>query len=772
MSETKIDSTPLSILLLEDNAADAELCLRQLRQQEVAAKVDIAKSPQEFRDLILSRFYDIVLTDFRLPSWNGLDAFHWLRSIGRDIPVILVTGTLGDELAIDCIKAGISDYVLKEHLERLPHAVRRVMEEHRVRNQRDRAEAELRASEEQYRLLFNANPHPMWVFDRETLRFLMVNEAATRQYGYSQREFLSMTLLDIRPPEEADKFLAAIRPTRASHQRELFKHRRKDGTVLDVEVSSQIITFRAIEATLVLAHDVTAQRRAEEQLRLSELRYRAIVERAPYGILGVDENGRIAMANPALIAMLGYGSEQELLEGSSQGIYSDPKDEERIVGNSWDTQGAVSQDMRWVRKDKREIIVRLAGRRLPNEDGSGGGGYEMFVEDVTEARSLQKQFEHAQRMEAIGRLAGGVAHDFNNLLMVISGYAQLVQESPGETGLLAEYVEQIRQASTKASAITRQLLAFSRKQVIEPTLLDVNSVLKDLGKMLPRLLGEDIRINMELQPNLGIVRADRTQIEQVVMNLAVNARDAMPSGGRLLIETGDVEMPLMKESAAELGVPAGRYISLAVTDVGSGMDAETKRHLFEPFYTTKEVGRGTGLGLATVYGIVKQNQGRIVVHSEVGKGSRFEIYLPCVEAAASPEHDAQVGTAPGGKETILLVEDDAILRKVTRVYLQSKGYTVLEAGNTEEALRILTSEAAVRLLLTDLVMAGPGGLELAQSAVALRPKLPVVIISGYWDRSLQAGSVGVVAEFLQKPFSLDKLARIVRSHLNREEATS
>lgn len=759
--------SPISILILEDNPDDAELCQRQLRQGEISGIFEVAPSKEAFEQLILSRSFDIVLTDFRLPGWNGLDALHWLRSVGRETPVILVTGTLGDELAIECIKAGISDYVLKEHLERLPHAVRHVIAEHRLREQRDRAEAELRVSEEHYRLLFNANPHPMWVFDRETLRFLMVNEAATRQYGYSHKEFLSMTVRDIRPAEDLERFLRAHTSGKELHDRELWKHRTKGGTIIDVEISAQPINFRAVDAELVLAHDVTAERKMQEQLRISELRYRSIIEQAPYGIMRVDEQGRIVVANPALVSMLGYESEKELLNVSSKVLYLDPSDEDRIVSASAVTTGNAVQDVHWIRKDRRHIIVRLAGRRLSNGDESSGG-YEIFVEDITEARSLQKQFEQAQKMEAVGRLAGGVAHDFNNLLMIIAGYAQLLQESPADRKVLADYAEQIRLASAKASGITRQLLAFSRKQIIEPTILDLNSVIKDLEKMLPRLLGEDIHIVMELHPGLGALRSDRTQIEQVVMNLAVNARDAMPRGGRLLIQTSNLDLAAAKAATGAMAIPEGHYIVLAVEDTGTGMDAETQAHLFEPFYTTKESGRGTGLGLSTVYGIVKQNRGRIRVRSQLGAGSRFEIYLPRIDAVITPAEPEQHSTR-GGSETILLVEDDAAVRNVTRLYLQSKGYKVLESDEAESALKTLREERSIRLVITDLVMRGPDGIELAQRANALRSDIPIILMSGYSDRRLEADAIGVETHFLQKPVSLDKLATTVRSLLDRSK---
>ena len=757
-----------------------------------------------------------------------------------------------------------------------------------------------RVSEKQYRLLFEANPEPMWVVDSETLRFLTVNNAAVRNYGYSQTEFLSMNLREIRSEEEFERFLSSVDPQgdRGESYAELWKHRKKDGTVIDVEISSQPIVFGAVKAQLVLAHDVTAQRRAEadvragkkqlqllldstaeaiyaidvngtctlcnpaclrllaysrdsellgndmhalmhhtrpdgraypkeecpiylaftkgkgthvadevlwradgtnfpaeywsypvrhdnrivgavvtffditqrknseEALRRSESEYRSIIEEAPYGIYRVDQDGRIKLANPGLVAMLGYQHQSELLGlNVATDMFLDPTERQRVLSLYRSEGPAVRHETKWKRKDGSRITVRLAGRQLGSEQ-EGPIGFEVFVEDVTEQRSLQKQFEHAQKMEAVGRLAGGVAHDFNNLLMIISGYAQLMEESSTDPKKVAEYATQIQAASSKAATVTRQLLAFSRKQILEPTVLDLNYIVKDLEKMLPRLLGEDVETVTELEPQLGTVTADRGQIEQVIMNLAVNARDAMPQGGRLTIATSNVVLDASYYQGVE--VPPGRYVLLAVSDAGTGMDAETQVHIFEPFFTTKETEKGTGLGLATVYGIVKQSRGFIWVYSEPGRGSIFKIYLPRVDAAVDSGESLQPDPAPsGGAETLLLVEDEAALRNVCRVYLESKGYTVLEAGNAKEAMKTCQSyDRPIHLLITDIVMPGLGGLELAKSALELRPALGIILVSGYTDRELDREAIGF-GEFLQKPFSFDALARSVRSLLDK-----
>jgi PAS domain S-box-containing protein len=471
------------------------------------------------------------------------------------------------------------------------------------------------------------------------------------------------------------------------------------------------------------------------------------------------------MANSAFAAMLGYEAPDEVL-GLNTGAH--------VHLNSTEQQGArdsasqdptVGYEAKWKRKDGKMITVRLGGRRLP-EDDELPGGFEVFAEDITEHRSLQKQFEHAQKMEAVGRLAGGIAHDFNNLLMIISGYAQLLDESSADPKKVVEYASRIQDASSKAATVTRQLLAFSRKQVLEPTVLDLSYVAQDVAKMLPGLLGEDVETVMELDPQVGTVRADRGQIEQVIMNLAVNARDAMPRGGRLTIATSNVALDASYYQGVE--VPPGQYVLLAVSDTGTGMDAETQVHIFEPFYTTKEAGKGTGLGLASVYGIVKQSHGFIWVYSEPDKGSIFKIYLPRVDAAADSGESLEPLQVPSaGTETILLVEDEGALRNVCRVYLESKGYTVLEAGNAKAAMKICQNhDGPIHVLVTDMVMPGLGGLELAKSALEMRPALSVVLVSGYTDRALDREAISF-AKFLQKPFSFDALARTVRSLLDK-----
>jgi len=408
----------------------------------------------------------------------------------------------------------------------------------------------------------------------------------------------------------------------------------------------------------------------------------------------------------------------------------------------------------------------LSGRRI-HADGDETTGYEVFVENITEQRHLERQLLQAQKMEAVGQLAGGVAHDFNNLLMVINGFAQLILDSSTDPEKITQYATQISEAGTKAASVTKQLLAFSRSQVQDLKVLDVNVLISDLGEMLPRFLGEDIEMVVSPYHEACLVYADQAQIEQVIMNLVLNARDAMPRGGRVTIAAERVPLDQSYFASHDVRMVSGPYIMLSVSDTGCGIDPAIRARVFEPFFTTKERGKGTGLGLATVYGIVKQSAGLVWVYSEVGRGTVFKVYLP------EAQRESQVANKPlvieselRGSETILIVEDEKGIRDVTCGYLRAKGYQVLQAPNPAEALHILSeAEQPIHLILTDMIMPGGNGPELAASVRNMGLRLPVIFMSGYADRSIDRETLGSESIFLQKPFSLTTLAGAVRSAL-------
>ncbi len=522
-----------------------------------------------------------------------------------------------------------------------------------------------------------------------------------------------------------------------------------------------------IERELREAAGRRERRRAEAALREAEAGYSTLVEQAPVGIYRSNPAGRFLSANRALARILGYDSPAELLGlDMTRDVYADPAERQRLLDRDSYTEREYDEvEATWKRKDGRRLTVQLSVRAV--RDGSGGVEYyETFVRDVTEQRRLEGQLLQAQKMEAVGRLAGGVAHDFNNLLTVILSYSDLLLEDlPPEIPDRADVAE-IRKAAVAASSLTRQLLAFSRQQVLEPRVLDVNTVVASTEKLLTRLLGEDVSLTTTLAAALGAVKVDPGQLEQIIMNLAVNARDAMPRGGRLSIETANVEMDESYVHGHPLARP-GHYVMLAVSDTGTGMDAATQARIFEPFFTTKEAGKGTGLGLATVYGIVRQSSGFIWVYSEPGHGTSFKIYLPRVDEPVSPA-GAPAPQVVGGSETVLVVEDVAAVRAVTRQMLERQGYCVLEAANGATALSLARQhQSAIHLLVTDVVMPEVSGRELADQLVQLRPDMKVLFMSGYTDDAVvRHGILQEGIAYLQKPFTPDTLARKVRAVLD------
>jgi two-component system cell cycle sensor histidine kinase/response regulator CckA len=508
-----------------------------------------------------------------------------------------------------------------------------------------------------------------------------------------------------------------------------------------------------------------ALRSAQEGLRRSEVNFRSLVTNAPYGICRCDAEGTLLSANPTLVSTLGYTSASDLIGTNLASFYVDAQQWFTAADHFRSSRRFNNLIAEWHRKDGRTITLRLSGRTILEE---GAIYFELFAEDVTEHRALEQQLRQAQKMEAVGRLAGGIAHDFNNLLMVISGYCEFLMERIGPDPAIREPAQEIAKAANRATALTRQLLAFSRKQMLAPKVMDLNAVVNENLKMLTRVIGEDIELVM-VPGDLGLVKADPGQIEQVILNLAVNARDAMPHGGKLTIETTNVNLD---ETYARTHAPAqaGDYVMLSISDTGTGMDAETLNHIFEPFYTTKGV-KGTGLGLSTVYGIVKQSGGYIWVFSEPDQGTSFKVYLPRVNAmgevmTVQPPLASLEGAR--GRESVLLVEDEETVRELTRQYLLTQGYEVLEAAGPAAALKISrVHPGPIHLLLTDVIMPGMNGPELALRVTAERPETRVLYMSGYTENAIgHNGTLDPGITLLQKPFTLQTLTAKVREVLD------
>jgi two-component system, cell cycle sensor histidine kinase and response regulator CckA len=535
------------------------------------------------------------------------------------------------------------------------------------------------------------------------------------------------------------------------------------GNVRFGEKEKEILTFVSQQLASAMEH-----KRNEEALRRSEVRYRSVIQSAVYGIYRSSLEGRFLDVNPALIAMLGYESPEEVLAlDPKRDVFVEPADQERLIREIQRGARLDNIEVRWRRKDGNAITVRLSGRAVSSPEETAEV-LEIIAEDVTERRVLENQFRQAQKMEAVGRLAGGVAHDFNNLLMVISGYTEVLLEQTKKADPLYPKIEAIHQATDRATTLTRQLLAFSRKQLLELKVVDVNIIVADMKRLLCPLIGENIELQTTLAPDLGRTRADAGQIEQVIMNLVVNSKDAMPDGGKITIQTANAQLNNEDLRGEYNYIRPGLYVMFSVADTGQGMDKETQSRIFEPFFTTKEKGKGTGLGLSTVYGIIKQSGGYVLAESELRRGTIFRIYLPRVEEAVEPAGPARISpTQIGGSETVLLVEDEESVRQLVRETLELKGYKVLEADNGDAALQIASGYAdKIDMLITDVVMPGMSGRELSARMCASYPQTKVLYLSGYTeDAIVHEGVLDPGTAFLQKPFTLQMLSRKVREVL-------
>ena len=646
-SERPSGAVPLRLLQVEHEPGEVELCIRELKKSGLEFQAETVATREQFVQKLLVQSFDIIIADYRLPGWTGMDALAEMKRLGLNIPVILVTGALGDGVAVESLKQGITDYVLKDQLSRLPAAVVRAQEEKTSRD---------------------------------------------------------------------------------------------------------------------------AEARAVTALRASEARYRGLVQNATYGMHWVTADGTLLSVNPAFVQMLGYDSAEDVLAiGNVAALYRDPSANEKLT-QKFLSSGRVDETVEWKRKDGKLITVRLNGRRVVDPEQETDCA-EVIVEDVTERLALEKQLLQAQKFEAIGQLAGGIAHDFNNMIGAIMGWSDIGMEETVEGARLRRHFQKIHQQAERAAALTRQLLAFARRQILEPRNIDLNQSVGSTLNLLETVIGRNIELKTSLAADLSLVRADPTHIEQVLMNLCINARDAMPDGGSLAIETSNVSF----DTEYCLGQPSarpGKFVMLSVTDTGIGMDAATLDRIFEPFFTTKEFGKGTGLGLATVYGIAHQHGGFTRAQSELGTGSTLRVYLPVappVAKSAEPMEDPR--PLLGGVETVLVAEDHIDLRELAFETLTHLGYKVVLAANGEQAVKEFEKcPDRFDLLVLDVVLPKLSGPQSYARICQIKAGVPVIFATGYTadiaalQKAQQQG-----LPMLQKPYSPRNLARKIRETLDQRQ---
>jgi two-component system, cell cycle sensor histidine kinase and response regulator CckA len=637
----------LRILHLEDDARDAELVAATLAAGGVEAEVRRVDARPAFEEALRREEFDLVLSDFSLPSFDGAAALALVRELRPCTPFLLVSGVIGEDAAVESLVGGASDYVLKHRLGRLVPAVRRALAEADDRRARSRAEEAVRASEARYRRLFESSKDGLLVVDADTGRILDANPAFLALVAYTREEVAGRTVAEL-------------------------------GIAGDSTCAAAFEELRARDEAL---HDDL------------ELRSR---------------------------------------EGEAVSV--------DVVSTSYVLDG--------------QRVIQCSTR------------------DIRERKRLESQLRLAQKLEAVGQLAGGVAHDFNNILAVMNSYTELAVEQLDAEDPLRDDLEQVLAAGARAAALTRRLLAFSRRQFLKPTVLAPNAVVTGLERMLRRLIGEDIQLELRLDPGLGCVRADPAQLEQVLMNLVVNARDAMPRGGQLVVTTAGARLG-EEELKSHPDARPGAYVVLSVADDGHGIDPAALPHIFEPFFTTKGPGKGTGLGLSTVYGIVKQSGGFVEVGSQLGRGTTFRVHLPRVEAPPTALEATAEAEPAGGTETVLVVEDDSGVRRLVHRVLEPAGYTVLSAPSGPDALRLHDRRAGpIHLLLTDVVLPAMDGVAVAERFRALLPGIQVLFMSGYPGHAPTSLDVSRPdLGFLHKPFTAADLLRKVRERLDGPEVS-
>jgi PAS domain S-box-containing protein len=771
---------PLRILHLEDEPDFSALVTAIIEREGLDAEVNLVTDLAAFKTALEEGNFDVIIADYMLPSCSGTQALGLAREKYPRIPFLLLSGAIGEHAAIEILRSGATDYVLKNRLDRLVPALRRAVEESSERTQRIEAQSAARQSEAQYQLIFDGSPVPMWVSDLDTRAFLEVNEAAIRHYGYSRDEFMNLTTKAICSPEEISRL--AEHPGAGSEARighaGVWPHRNKNGTTMEVDVTWSIIKFQERDAVLTIAHNVSEQRQAGEALKKSEASLAAAQRIARLGSWELD----LAKGDALETAPLHWSEETWRIFGMKprpEGVTAEMFFKAAHVDDRKHVKSAMEEALR--KKEPFELEhrillpdgeVRIVRERAELTLNDAGDPLQLrgIVMDITAQKRVEERSSQSQKMDAIGALAGELAHDFNNVLTVTHGHALLLLGEKKLSKSGKESAQQIARTAESAAGLTQSLLTFSRRQDMQLRRIDLNQMLNSMTAMLERILGEGVTLQLKCYPQPAVVQADAGMLEQVLLDLAMNARDRMSKGGQLAIDVFPISLGPDNLASHPEG-RSGKFICLSVADNGSGIEPEQLARIFEPFASTKEAGKHAGLGLATVYGIVKQHEGWIEVESEPGNGATFRVYLP---ASREKDDDAGKKSAPqkvkGGTETILVVEDEEPVRELVCKVLTAYGYNVLEAISGTKAIELWKkSKDKVDLLLTDVVLPDElNGRELAERLRKSRPQLKVIFSSGYSqdimgkDFTPQKGQV-----FLQKPYDLQKLAQTVRTCLDR-----
>jgi len=733
------------ILFVEDSQDDVSLLVRTLERYGLELYFRRVETIPALKEALQGQPWDAVLIDYTLPSFNGVDAISAIKASGQRPGTIIVSGTISEDIAVKTLTAGADDYVLKDNLKRLGPAVGHALREALQRVRKEWAERALRESEEKYRKL-HQSMRDAFVHVDLSGQILDTNKVFQEMIGYGEEELNALNYRTLIPEKwhakEAEIFSTQVLSRGYSDVYEK-EYRSKDGTILPVETLRVLLRDSDGKPVSIWStvRDITERREAEQQL----LGLSRFPDENPGPVLRVRPNGSIIYSNKASKALVSSWGERV------------PGDYLHVLTRAWESG----------EEQVFEILTAPTSYNITAVPFIAAGYINLYGRDVTEEKALAAQLNQAQKMEAVGQLAGGVAHDFNNILTAIMGFATILQLKLKDNEPLRHHADQIIVGAKRAAELTQGLLVFSRKQIISPKPVNLNEIIGHIEKFLLRIIGEDIQLKASLHAGELIVLADSGQVEQVLMNLATNARDAMPEGGSIIIATSRIEFDEEFITVHGYGKP-GLYALISFEDTGVGMDKNTQEKVFEPFFTTKEVGKGTGLGLSIVYGIVKQHNGFINLYSEPTKGTTFRIYLPITQSAAAEKRQEKATTAEGGTETILLGEDDAGVRELTKMILEQAGYTVIGAVDGEEAIaKYKENQKTIKLLILDIVMPKRSGRSVAEEITSANASVRVLYISGYTANIIHHhGILDEGLNFISKPFSPQTLLSKVRETLD------
>ena len=753
----------LRALLVEDNAEDALMVSEALRTGGLGTELRHTATLAEGLEALEEDAWDVVLLDLALPDAQGLDTVRRMTAAAGPVPIVVLTAHDDEELAVRAVQQGAQDYLVKglEDPARLVRSIRYAIE-------RKRTESLLHASQAYVRSLTEKASDVVLILDLDA-RVRYVSRSIERVLGYRPEEREGSHALELVHPDDVDAVgMALAEGAREAGATARIETRVRDrgGAWVWIEATGvNLADDPAVRGILVTWRDISDRKAAEDALRESERRFRALIESAADAVLVLTAEAGLRYASPAGRRFVRGAVEGEPVPWEEV-VHHDDLDR---IRDAWrrvlEGGGPVEVEARVADGDRPWRQLELSLRDLL--DVGGVEGVVVHARDVTERHDLEQRLREAQRLEAVGRLAGGIAHDFNNIVTGMKGFARLVLEEVPQDAPWRDDLEEVERLGERAADLTRQLLAFSRRQVLQPRVVDLGAVVDETQRMLRRVIGEDLTMVARLSDAPCRVRVDPTQIEQVVLNLVMNARDSMPRGGTLTLETGHARLDAEGARAAAVDAGPGTYAFVRVSDTGVGMTADVRKQAFEPFFTTKEPGRGTGLGLSTVFGIVKQSGGGVALESEPGRGTAVTVYLPPAGAAAAD--GAAEATSPTGDEApaagrVLVVEDDAAVRAIVERVLGREGFEVLTAPDGEEALRRLEADGGpIDLVVTDLVMPGMGGRELRRRLLADRPGLPVLLVSGYSGEEVARQGARETGEwFLEKPFTPERLLGVVR----------